>query len=107
MRAGELRHRVTIQRNDPTRDTFNAEVDSWNVVDTVWAKVETPTGSQYADWNRDGASLTHKVTIRDRADITPTMRLVWGVHILALAAPPLRDNLKRECVLLCSEVVDD
>jgi len=105
MRAGELRHRITIQQATITRDATNMEIPTWSDLATVWAKVESTTSGEYADAAREGASITHKITIRERADLTVLMRVVFDERVLAIAAPPLHDNLERQCVLLCTEVV--
>ncbi len=104
MRAGELRHRIVIQQNTPTRDAFNAEVESWASWATVWAKIETVSGSEYIEQQAAGATVTHQVTVRHRAGIVPTMRVVFESRTFEITAV-LEDNLNRATRLMCSEVV--
>ena len=104
MRAGQLRHSIILQTKTVTRDTFNAEVETWGADVTVRAKVETPSGDEAIVQQMAGAAVTHKITLRHRAGLAPTMRVLWGDRILDIVAV-LPDNLNHETVLACSEVV--
>lgn len=103
MRAGQLRQRVTLQRKIITRDSFNAEVVEWSTFATVWAKIETIGGSESISIEQGAATLTHKITIRYRSGLVPTMRVVWDDHTFNIEAV-LPDNHLHETVLNCSEV---
>ena len=86
MRIGELRERVTIQQKSATQDDFGAEVITWVDLATVWAKIEALTGREFITQGRAEASVTHKVTIRLREDVTPEMRLMWESQVLSIEA---------------------
>ena len=49
MRAGMLRHRVTIQRYELVVDDYGAPLhrESWKDVATVWASVEAMSGRDF------------------------------------------------------------
>ncbi len=104
MRAGELRHQITLQSPSKTQNTFGEEVITYSTAATAWAHIETLSESEYLDQQRAGASLTHKVTIRNRSDVEPTWRVVWDARTFEISAV-LSDNLGREMTLMCSEVV--
>lgn len=40
MKAGQLRHRVTLQQKSVTRDAFGGEVVTWVDVVDVWAELD-------------------------------------------------------------------
>jgi SPP1 family predicted phage head-tail adaptor len=103
MRAGELRHRISIEQNTPTRDTFGAEIPHWSVRCVVWAQVETISGTEFVSQQQFGAALSHKVTIRHRKGLVPTMRVMWGDRTLEILAV-LEDNLRKMITLMCSEM---
>lgn len=106
MRAGELRHRITIQRQTVTRDGYGAEVPTWSTLATVWAKVVTTSGTEAIDAAQvASATLTHEVTIRWRSDVAPTMQILWGTRTLTIRAV-IDDNVKRMLILPCDEVVE-
>jgi SPP1 family predicted phage head-tail adaptor len=104
MRAGNLRHVVTIQSKTVTQDSYNEEIITWPDVATVRAAIETQTGAEYLDVESQGASISHKVTIRYYPDLAPTMIVVWGSRTFEIEAV-LNDNLQRETVLMCNEVI--
>lgn len=104
MRAGELRHRIVIQLNTPTRNTFNEEVASWSTFATLWAKVETVGGAETIDQKAAAALRSHVFTVRCYPGLLPEMRVSWDSRYFDISAV-LDDNLKRETKLQCSEVV--
>lgn len=40
IQAGNLRHRITIQRETTTRDAYGSEVKTWADLATVWASLD-------------------------------------------------------------------
>ncbi|HLA24593.1 MAG TPA: phage head closure protein [bacterium] len=88
MRAGELRERITIQRKTTpvAQDGFGGESITWVTLAAVWAKVEALSGREFIGMGRQEAAVTHKVTIRERDDVTPAMRIAWGAQILQIEA---------------------
>ncbi len=106
MRAGELRQRITIQQPTVSRDSFGAEVPAWSTLATVWAQVVTTGGAETIDAAQNAvATLTHEITIRWRDDVQPTMQVAWGVRLFTIRAV-VDDNLQRQLILSCDEVVD-
>jgi SPP1 family predicted phage head-tail adaptor len=104
MRAGKLRHVVTIKSKTVTQDSYNQEIITWTEVATVRAAIETPTGNEYLDVESKGASISHKVTIRYYRSLAPTMIVVWGSRTFEIIAV-LDDNQNRETLLMCNEVI--
>lgn len=104
MKAGELRHRVTIQQNTPTRDSYGDVIDSWGTVVTVWAAIEPRTGrEQFVG----GAAQTYAegtvdIRIRYRTGITQSMRVVRGSEIYNIQAVLNRWGRNKEIILQCT-----
>jgi SPP1 family predicted phage head-tail adaptor len=107
VRAGELRHRVVIQKKPTTvaRNGFGEEVIAWQVLATTWARVETLSGGEAIEQARAGATLTHRVTMRYQRNVVPEMRVVWDERTLEIHAV-VPDERKRVMALECSEVVE-
>ncbi len=105
MRAGELRERVTIQQNTPTRDGFDAAIEHWSTFATLWAKVETVSGTETIDQQRAAALLTYNITLRYYPGITPDMRVSWRGSLLNINAI-IDDRAGGDMKLVCSEVVN-
>jgi SPP1 family predicted phage head-tail adaptor len=104
MRAGTLRHVITIKSKTVTLNTFNEEIITWSTVATVRAAIKTTGGSEYQDVEAQAASITHKVTIRYYPGLAPTMIVEWGSRSFEIEAV-LDDNRQRETVLMCSEAI--
>jgi len=104
MRAGELRHRIEIQRKGVTRDGFGAEVITWLPFTNAWARVETLSGGESIELSRAGAALTHRITMRYQRNVLPEMQVAWDERTLEIHAV-VPDERKREMALECSEVV--
>ena len=105
MRAGELRHRVTIQQKIVTRDTFGGEVVTWADVATVWAAVEPLRGREFLDAKQIQAETAYRVRMRYRSDVDTDMRIVWDSRTLEITAVLDVDGRGRELELMCREVV--
>lgn len=108
MQAGRLRDRITIQRKSVARDSFNGEQVTWvplSETPTVWASVTPISGREFVEQDAVAAQVTFKVKIRWRDDLLPSMRVVCGALKLNIEAV-LPDNVRRECVLMCSTIVE-
>jgi len=111
VQAGKLRERVTIQRETVTRDSFGAEVNPWKDVATVWASVRArtiqSTGETFvATADQVLATISHTVRIRQRAGLSPKMRLLWGNRVLQIEAISDPTGRKAEMLLQCQEIVE-
>lgn len=103
MRAGELRERITLQRNTPTRDGFGAEVPSWATVATVWAKVVATSGNEQINQSIGVATTVYSITIRARDDVDTNMRILYEGATLEIKA--VLDSDETAALLLdCREV---
>lgn len=102
MRAGELRHRVQVQRRAVSYDARGHEQESWNTVGSIAAKVEELSGRELERARQVVAEASFSVTLR-KSDIVTTDRLVFNGRILQVASVvPDVKNTQRTC--LCTEV---
>lgn len=88
LKAGELNRRVTIQRLVITTNETNEDVPGWIPVATVWAKFEPRTkgsGDEFAADQRSSRQIAF-FTVRYRAGLDPTMRLVFDGEIYQIDA---------------------
>lgn len=103
MRAGMLRHRVTLQRFQQGQDAYGGPVETWEDVATVWASLEAVSGREFFASQQVQSEVTHKVTIRFRPGVAADMRIVYGGRVFGIVAP-LPDNRGTRLVLMCREV---
>lgn len=106
MHAGELRHRITLQKPAQTRSSYNEDVTSYTDVVTVWAAVEWRSGRRYQEAAQLNAEIQGVIRLRYRSDVKPEWRVKYGdryIQILAIINPGERD---RELQLNCREAQD-
>ena len=106
MRAGELRHRITLQKPVQTRSSFNELVTTYTDVDTVWAAVEWQSGRRFEAAKQLNAEVQGIIRIRYRSDVRAEWRIKYGdryIQILSIANVRERDQ---ELQLNCKEAQD-
>lgn len=79
MTTGRLDRIIEIQRRVVTRDSFGGEVETWEEVDTVWARVnQTGIDERFEnEANRERATRDARMTILFRDGIDETMRVIY------------------------------
>lgn len=77
-RAGQLRHRVMIQRMTPATDASGNRTESWEDFYACSAAISTTGGREFFEAHRVGADLSHELTVRYRDGIMPTMRVLYA-----------------------------
>jgi SPP1 family predicted phage head-tail adaptor len=95
---GELRHSITIQKQNSTVDGFGEPVSTWETVTSLHAKIEN-TGSAAYKQSFSGNALasqsTDLITTRwagPTINIEPGMRIVFGDNTYTIQAV---DNVLR------------
>lgn len=79
MRAGTLRHRITIEYvAAKTQDAAFQTVQSWVPFASVWAAISPLTGKDLALQQSVGAISTNKIIIRYLPGLTTQMRIRFG-----------------------------
>lgn len=102
---GKLRHRVTIEQNTPTADSFGELAESWSALaSNVPAQVESMTGRELIQGEQQEAVYTHKVTIRFRAGVTSQMRVVHNSKNFNIESVLDPDGMTRRLFLMCREL---
>lgn len=92
MRAGTLRHRVTLQTRSVGVDALGQELETWNDLATVWASVSTKRGREYFAAGSVQAEASVVFRIRYRSDIlmnSTMLRLLWRGSPYDIIEPPL------------------
>lgn len=114
MRAGTLRHRVTIQAATETSNTRGATAVAWDDLATVYAQIKTTGGDERQASDQVIPVASHTVELRqplpNALQLTPKHRLKWVAGpnliryfgILAIGEP---DNKMRRVVVSCEELV--
>jgi len=106
MRAGRLRHKVTIQDYTESQNTFGEVTKNWTDYATVWAAVEPVKGREFWESQQINAEITTKVTLRYLAGVKPKMRILYDTRIFEIDSVINVDERNRELQLLVKEMVE-
>ncbi len=92
--AGELSHRVIIQRNvNNERDEYGHEQPAnWQVFLTLWAKVSPLSAKDLFAAQAAQSKVIARLKIRYRTDINSSMRVVFRGETYAIDSPALNDD---------------
>jgi SPP1 family predicted phage head-tail adaptor len=99
---GWIAHRVAIERPVATADGAGGATIAWAALATVWAAIEPLAAVETANSDRLATRITHRVTIRFRADIDGGMRIRHRGRLLRIAS--LRDPDERRRFLVLDAV---
>ncbi len=103
MRAGKLRHRVTIEQPYETQDGSGGVVTTWEEVATVSASVEPLRGDERFGAQQVSAEISTRVRMRYRDGVQPKQRLTFGERVLEVEAVIDVAGRGRELELICKE----
>jgi len=109
MRAGRLRHRVTIEEVTNTADGAGAITQTWSEVRKVWAAVEPARGAEFYASQTENSEVTGKIVMRYFSGLNPTMRINWASEsrIFQIEAIIDPDERHRELQLMVKEVIEN
>ena len=105
MRAGALRHSITIQQTDETRSATGSVTNTWSTFAKVRAEVRPTTGIEQVAGDQVVADVTHQVRIRWYDGVTPKMRVLFGRRVLEIIHVINLFERDREMNLLCREIL--
>lgn len=103
MRAGSLRHRVTIGTYSETLDETGDVVQTWSTHAEVSARVNPVKAAEGYEAQQNVARVTHEVTIRYLATVEETMRVIYDsreFYIVGIRNPDERNIMM---VIECDE----
>lgn len=108
MRAGRLRHRVTIQRRATTLNAYGETVGAWTDVATgVPADVVPVSGRERIASGQNMALAPVRIWIRFREDIATDMRIVHGSEVYAIESVIAVDGRRERLEIICTAGVAD
>lgn len=92
--AGELCHRVVIQRNvsNDENEYGHAQPANWQVFLRLWAKVSPLSAKDLLAAQAAQSQVIARLKIRYRTDIDSTMRVVFRGETYAIDSPALNDD---------------
>lgn len=107
MRAGSLRHQITIQAKSIGTDTYGGPTETWADVATVWAAVEPLSGRELTNAQAVYAETTTKITMRYRAGVIQATRIMFGGRYYNIQAIVDTEQRHRELIIMASEGLNE
>jgi len=100
---GWIAHRVAIERPVASPDGAGGATLDFEPVATVWAAIEPLSAREDGASGRLGTRITHRITLRWRADITGAMRLVHRGRVLRIVSLRDPDEARRFLIIDAEE----
>jgi SPP1 family predicted phage head-tail adaptor len=104
MRAGSLRHRVTLQSVGSTYDDYGDLSDSWSTDASVWAAIVPVSGQETDIAGELSGVVTHKIKIRYKASVNPQNRITFDDRTFQIESVRNWQERNIYLELLCKEV---
>jgi SPP1 family predicted phage head-tail adaptor len=101
MKAGKLRHQITIERASQTQNEYGEIVEGWETVGTFPASVEPINGREYFAAQAVQSEATTRIRMRYKPGILVTDRVTHGgtvYNIQSVINPEMRNE---ELLLMC------
>lgn len=103
MRAGLLRHRVTLLRRTLASDGAGGQREEWAPVGETWGAIEPVSSRHGFAAVREGTAISHTVTVRYVA-LNGADRLRLGARIFKIVGQRNTEERDRELMLAAEEV---
>lgn len=107
MRAGKLRHTVTIQQRtagSPQRTASGQPDTSWTTFQAgVPCSIDPISGREYFTQQQVQGEVTHRIRLRYLAGITQSMRVLYGARVFDIVSVLNWEERNIELHLMCVE----
>ncbi len=104
MKAGRLRHTVTVERQTDDIDNYGARQDVWNALFSTRASVEPINGREYMTQSGEHSDVTTRIRMRysdSVGGIQPRDRIAHGLVVYDVLSVINPMEKGREMVLMC------
>jgi len=105
MRAGQLRHLVTVKSPTHTADGKGGIATTWGTVTTCWASVEPLRGREWIESHLENSEVTGRVVMRYKAGIRPDYMVYFGDRTFQIISVINTEERNRELQLMVRELV--
>jgi SPP1 family predicted phage head-tail adaptor len=91
MRAGDLRHRITLLTQQTSVNTGGERLTEWTQTKKLWANVTYLSVKDVLVSQASGSQITARCVVRYTKDITSGMCLVHQDQVFAIVGQPIPD----------------
>lgn len=104
MRAGGLRHWVTIQSATEARDAVGEPIKTWGTFATGWASIHPRTGTEPFQVQQFAPEATTEIAMRHLDGVTEKMRVLFDTRTYDIQFVQNIGERDRKIVLFCKEL---
>ncbi len=104
MRAGRLKHRVTIQRPAKSRDEYGEEIETFESMAVVWAGIEPVSGTENIHAGQETSLTTYNIIMR-YISITPHDRIMYSGRVFTIKSILNFSEIDKQIKILAVENV--
>ena len=101
---GALRTELSLEASVPAADGLGGFSESWTEIATVFARVEPISAASVFAASQSLETVTHRVTLRWRGDVSSGKRFVRPGRVLDIITVHDPDETGRYLVCRCREV---
>lgn len=101
MRAGALRHRITIERQATAQDDWGGVVNHWATIGTFSASIEPINGREYFAAQAVQSEVTARIRMRYHPDVLPSDRVNHNGTIYNVLSIIDKDMKNIQLELMC------
>lgn len=106
LRAGQLRHLLTIQTPTDSIDGTGAVKSTWATLTTAWGAVWPVSAKEYIAAGQLFTNLTHRVRIRyTGSSLTTKCRIKFGTRYLDIKGIVNTEERNEMLDLMCTEEI--
>ena len=103
MIIGKLRHKVDLQSETASQNSFGEESKVWTTDESIFAQVEPLRGQQLLQYQQINSELTHRIIIRYTSNATSEKRIKWGSRIFDISVVRNVEERSIYQEILCKE----
>lgn len=100
---GQLTARLDLEAPADVADGQGGVVPGWILLRSLWACIEPVSHSAFERGSADGVTVTHRIWLGFRIDISAGMRFRKGARLFAIKAVGDPDETGRFIVCRCEE----
>lgn len=105
MRAGQLRHSVTIEQATESQNAIGEAIQTWTTFAKRRASVQPFQGREFWSAKQFNAESNLRVRLRYLTGLTTKMRISWNGRLFDIRSIVNADERNRELILIVEEQV--
>lgn len=104
MRAGQLRHRLAVQKATESQSSSGEITVEWSILNWTWGQIVPLSGRELDAARQIKSEATHEIRLRYDSGLTSEHRLLFGSRVFEINAVLNVDERNRESRILAREV---